>query len=96
MTVKSGLLEDKEIKDYKLVLKNYKSTDRYENEKIIQVQQPPILPMIQENEHLHTLMVGVKLPQPLENKQALTAEIKIYVLFDPKILHRVDLGIYRM
>lgn len=68
MTKKAGLLEDKEIKHYKLFFKNCKSTDSYENEKFVQVQQPPILPMIQENEHLHTLMVGVKLPQPLENK----------------------------
>lgn len=42
--------------------------------------------MIQGNGSFRTLMVGIKLLQALESKQALTCKIKMHVSFDPEIL----------
>lgn len=46
--------------------------------------------MVQEKGHFHTLMVGVKMLQSLEYKQALTGKIEMHVPFDPKILLNIE------
>lgn len=48
-----------------------KVTDSYEDDKNVEVQQPPMLAVVQGNRHFHTFMVVLKLPQSFKIKKSI-------------------------